>query len=441
MRLLALLFAGVVTAVSDRLAVAEARAPRLGLADDLSFLDSRANARQDAFAAARRAGARMVRVTVDWSRVAPAGSVKPAGFDASDPEAAQYSWGSVEDAVRDARARGLTVVLTVVRAPRWAEGAGRPAGAAAGSWKPDSGELESFVRAAARRFSGFFPDPKRPGDGLTGPGASLPHVRYWQIWTEPNGGSTLRGGDPVEQYRALLNASARALAAVDTDNRTVAGGTSARKGRGVAPLAFWRRLLCVSRAGRRTACPSSARFDVLAHEPVSGRRPTAHLGRDELGVAALGRLRRLLERAERLRTVRGARRKPLWLTRLAWDTPPLAPHGVRPATQARYLVESLYLADRAGAAVAVWDGLQDRGSYLAGFPDIRSGLYFNSMSDIRHDPAKPSLGAYRFPFLVKTTRRHSSAWGLAPHAGRLAIQRAQRPALAHPAPGAGPRLA
>ena len=400
MRLKALLVALAVASAAWAPA-SHASTPRLGLGDDLAFLNSQEQARGSAFVVARRNGARYVRVTVDWSRVAPAGAAKPAGFDAADPESPGYNWGSIEDAVRSAAARKLKVVLTIVRAPAWAEGPGRPAGAPPGSWEPDPGELASFVRAAARRFSGFFPDPKDSGDGLTAPGASLAHVRYWQIWSEPNGGATLRGGDVVERYRAMLNEAAKGLKAVDPDNVVIAGGTSARAGAGIAPLVFWRALL-----------RGSARFDVAAHDPVTGRNPAARLGRNDVGVATLGRLKRLL-----------GRRKPLWLTRLAWDSAPPAARGISPFAQARFLVDALYRADRAGAAVVIWDGLQDRVSYLTGFPDIRSGLYLGSVSDLRHDAPKPALRAYRFPFRAHASGRRTRFWGLAPRAGRVSIQR------------------
>ena len=55
----------------------------LGLSDDLAFTDSRPGERGDAFREARKAGARVVRVTLDWSLVAPGGGVEPASFEPS----------------------------------------------------------------------------------------------------------------------------------------------------------------------------------------------------------------------------------------------------------------------------------------------------------------------------------------------------------------------
>src|SRR5215207_2068800 len=181
---------------------AHAGTPVRALSDDLAFIDSRAAERALAFRAARRAGARMVHITLDWSLVAPSGSVKPAGFDAANPADPAYRWGYVEEAVRDAARQGLQVAFVVVRAPVWGEGRDRPVSAAAGSWQPNPPELAAFVRAAARRFSGFYPDPKSSGDGLTGRGRSLPHVRFWQIWARPNArAALLTSADVVEHYR------------------------------------------------------------------------------------------------------------------------------------------------------------------------------------------------------------------------------------------------
>jgi hypothetical protein len=102
--------------------------------------------------------------------------------------------------------------------------------------------------------------------------------------------------------------------------------------------------------------------------------------------------------------------------RLGWDTPPRDLRGVSPATQARYLSQALYLADRAGVALAAWNGLQDRASYLPGFPSIASGLFFDSANDRSRDRPKPALRAYRLPFVVAAAR----AWGIAPRGGAAA---------------------
>jgi hypothetical protein len=371
-----------------------AATPVHGLSDDLAFTDARPGQRALAFATARQAGARVVRITLDWSLVAPAGQVKPAGFDAPNPSDPAYRWGYIEDAVRDAARKRLGVVLVVVRAPAWAEGVARPSGAPAGSWRPDPGELGAFVRAAARRFSGFYPDPKDEGDGLTEPGASLPRVRFWQIWDQPNGGASLRPvGGLVEHYRRMLAASRRELRRVARDNALVAGATAASGP--IGALAFWRRLL-----------DGGPRFEVAAHSPGARRAAGAGPRAAVLGLTQLPGLRRLLDRA--------GRRSAVWMTSVGWDTPPHNRRGVSPDRQAQFLTEALYVADEAGAALVDWNGLQDRASYLPGFASIASGLFFNFENDLTRDPPKPALTAFRFPFMVRASSRGPGAWGIAP---------------------------
>ena len=165
-------------------------------------------------------------------------------------------------------------------------------------------------------------------------------------------------------------------------DNVVVGAATADRGP-IGPVRFW--------AGLR-----GASFDVAAHD-LAGRRS--------------------LTRLAALRRVLGG--KPLWLTGVGVNTPPEDPRGVSPETQARFLSQALYRADRAGVSLFAWNGLQDRASYLPGFPSIASGLFFNYENDLSRDPAKPALEAYRFPFVV----HRETAWGIAPLSRRVVIQR------------------
>jgi hypothetical protein len=88
--------------------------------------------------------------------------------------------------------------------------------------------------------------------------------------------------------------------------------------------------------------------------------------------------------------------------------------------QARWIEQSLYLFWKAGASLAInfqiADG-PDRPDVHAGF---QSGIYF---ADGR---PKPSLTAFKFPFVTERTATKSlNAWGKAPASGKLLIQRQQ----------------
>ncbi|MGE5857272.1 MAG: hypothetical protein ACM31K_02160, partial [Solirubrobacterales bacterium] len=120
------------------------------------------------------AGAGIVRLSIEWRSVAPQRPANP-----TDPNA--YNLSSIDGAVRDARARGVQVLITVNSAPRWAEGPGRPASLPeTSSWKPNPADLANFMQAVAARYTGGF-DPDGPGGQ-----PPLPAVQALQVLNEPN---------------------------------------------------------------------------------------------------------------------------------------------------------------------------------------------------------------------------------------------------------------
>lgn len=321
-----------------------ASAPALGVSDDRAFFAAEEQ-RLLAFDAARDAGTRFVRLTLDWAAVAPNQPL----LSASDPADPAYDWSYIEAAVRDAGARRLKIVLVVVRAPGWAE---------AGSG-PDPTELAAFMRAAARRFSGFYPDPTRSGDALTAEGKTLPEVRYWQVWNAPNRSLTPASG-AAERYRRMLNAASSALKRVSDRNLVIAGGT-ARSG----ARAFWQRLLCLDRSGQRVACRARPRFDIAAHTGLTG----------------VDSLRRLV------------RSKPLWLS-----------GGTRSSSQgkqARSFAKGLFRANSARSAAFFWNGLEEGALRVFRFPFLVRG---------KGDGLRAWGIAPRRPKSVVIERRRRSGW-------------------------------
>src|SRR3954467_6938135 len=98
-------------------------APKADAARPLTtrFLRGQFSAAQDEwrFDAAARANAGLFRVNVYWNLVAPS---RPA--DGRDPHDPAYRWAATDAAVKAASHRGLKVLITVLRAPEWAEGKG-----------------------------------------------------------------------------------------------------------------------------------------------------------------------------------------------------------------------------------------------------------------------------------------------------------------------------
>src|SRR5205085_6691381 len=116
----------------------------------------------------------------------------------------------------------------------------------------------SFATAAARRYSGHFPDPLHPG-------ATLPAVRYWQAWNEPNLDHylsphwTKSGAQYIPTspsiHRLLLNAFHGAVKGVSQSNLVVTAGTAPYGDTAgtnpvgnerMQPVAFDRALFCLN---------------------------------------------------------------------------------------------------------------------------------------------------------------------------------------------------
>ncbi len=250
-------------------------------------------------------------------------------------------------------------------------------------------------------------------DGLTA-GAPAEHV--FQIWNEPNLSLDL---NPVSAavYRGMVNAVADAVHAVDPDNLVVAGGldpfghpkSKKQKWYSVAPLAFMRSMFCLSKGAHPHAtCHNPARFDVWSHHPYTFGGPfgKAKLP-DDVELGDLPRMRALLQAGERLHHVVSTRRVQFWVTEFGWDTNPPRPHAASLSLAARWTAESLHQMWLSGVTLVTWFLLED-------FPSpspYQSGLYFHasSLADAR---AKPSLTAFRFPFVAYLGKKKTvSVWG------------------------------
>lgn len=384
----------------------------------------------------RGAGASVVRLVLPWEAVAP---VAPGpSFRASDPDEPGYAWGTFDRTVRAAVANGLSVLAVVVGAPAWAQD--RPPGAPPqdASWRVRPADLAAFATAAARRYDG----------------TRAPRVRLWQVWNEPNYTGFLNPQlesqlrrplrlplDPddvvsPEQYAALVNAFSDAVHAVDPTNVVVAGGllpfTAANAATGVAvgPLLFMRKLLCMSGgATPRPTCARVVRFDVWSTHPYTVGGPQVHATLpDDVSIGDLPEMSRLLRAAAAAGRVRSSRRVEFWVTEFGWDTKPPDNHGVPLGLHARWVAEALYRMWSSGVSLVAWFGLRD--DELRGRPEghvIQSGLYFRGSSPAADRP-KPTLAAFRFPFVAFPQGRRARVWGRLPpgKAGTVVVQQSSR---------------
>jgi hypothetical protein len=362
------------------------------------------------------AGATAVRLTLSWQSVAP--SVRSTTFNPADPLDPAYRWDALDAKLRSLRQSGLEPILSLHGAPAWAR-----RDPARTESAPVAADLRLFMRAAATRYNGR--------------NRGLPHVRYWQLWIEPNvnlfflpqheGG---RRASPLV-YRELLNAFAPAVRHANPKARVIAGGLSPFGKRGdyltvIPPLAFMRDLLCVS-AGRspRKTCSARVPFDIWSHHPYTAGGPTRKAYRaDDVSIGDLPAMRRVLEAARRFGNVNARGPVDFWVTEFSWDSSPPDPKGVPAALHARWTAEALYRMWTSGVSLVTWLALRD-------FPypaqPIQAGLWYRGAT-LRADRPKPALQAFRFPVVAFDQRGRIFVWGRTPAGkpGRVVVERSFR---------------
>lgn len=419
---LALLAAAFLTALAPASAEA-ARGLALGFTEQRLTMDPAASGPW--LQRAVDSGADIVRLNIGW--VAPDAPTRPEGFDARNPADPAYDFTRADAAVVDATARGLRVLLTFERAPRWAEGPDRPASAPPGTWRPDTQALEDYGAALALRYSGTFPDPARLGQ-------ALPRVGAFQVWNEPNLDTYLTpqwvDGQTFAPayYRGMLNAFYRGVKSVSPAALVVTAGTgpfgdpSAVPGHRIMPVRFVRDMLCLRESAEGlvgTGCPDPASFDVLAHHPYSVGAPRViAMNGDDVSIPDLGKLTRLLRAAEDSGGALPAKRHRLWITEVAYDSNPPDPDGVPATRHARWLQEALYVLWRAGADTITWFQIGDQLPQPDYPSTSQAGVY---LADGR---PKPAQRAFRFPLVAERVGYRSlNVWGRSPLAGKLVVER------------------
>ena len=351
---------------------------------------------QEAFDRTRAAGATYVRLNLNWNGVAP--GTRPAGFVASDPTSPGYSWRNVDAAVAKAEAAGLTPILDISGTPSWAY-AKKPQGVNAGT--PKAAELGQFATALAKHFDGGIP------------GAPVAHV--FQVWNEVNN-SLFLGPVSASRYRGMVNAVSDAVHAVDPASVVIAGDLDpfghpkGKKQRwySVAPLAFMRSLLCVSKGKHpHRTCSSTVHFDVWSHHPYTFDGPFGHASNpDNVSLGDLPSMRSLLRAGVRLHRVVSPHPVKFWVTEFSWDTNPPRRYAAPMGLASRWTAEALYQMWRSGVSLVTWFGLQDRG----GHSPYQSGLYRHSTA-LAQARAKPVRTAFRFPFVAYLAGGRITIWG------------------------------
>lgn len=346
-------------------------------------------------------GAEGIRIQMAWASVAPDPDARTApSFNATDPDAyPPAGWARYDRAIAAAKARGLTVHLTITGgAPRWATASKRDQ-----LTRPNATAFGRFATAAGRRYRA--------------------DVFLWSIWNEPNLGKLLkplyegRRGRTLAStkiYRQLYLKAYAGLRGAGVGAPILLGelaprGNSLRDAGTIPPLKFLRGVLCLDdryrKAGRGCAKVPTQGLAMHPYTTAVGPHfvpPNA----DDVTIGVLPRLVKALDRA----ALAGAlsRRLPIYITEFGVQSFPDRRSGVSLPAQSDYRSIGEHIAYR-NARVRSFS------QYLLRDDDPRDGAYsaFESglvLFDGRH---KPAYEGFRLPLVVLPKGRDRvTLWGL-----------------------------
>jgi hypothetical protein len=213
---------------------------RIGVAaSNTTLWEQDANVRHRTLQAIADSGARWVSVDLDWNSINGAGP-------------AVLRWGPMDQFVREARSRGLSIVAIAAYTPAWAAPPNCPAGET--HCLPASPEpYANFMKLAAARYGSLstIPDLR---NGITA----------WQIWNEPNHYPFVQPTVDVVKYTSMLKRAYVQIHAADPTATVIAGGTAPApddpSGRDMKPVTFLRGIYANGGQGY---------FDAFGHHPYS----------------------------------------------------------------------------------------------------------------------------------------------------------------------------
>jgi hypothetical protein len=302
-----------------------ARGMEIALQDDPVFLGKSYFNRTRALKLARSLGVTRLRVTVNWAFTVSARNQRKK----KKPKNLIYNFAGVDSAIDAAARQGIRVHVTLSGpGPAWATGNHKVSGQS-----PNVKEFVAFVKLAATHFKG--------------------RVDRYSIWNEPNWKTWL---GPLRRapsiYRSLYTRSYSAIKKADRKAKVLIGETAPyeRRGLSTAPIAFLRKVLCLSSKYKKTRKCPGLKADGYAHHPYDFAHSPRfkYPGEDNATLGTLGNLTRALDRFSRARALRrnGGGRMPVYLTEYGYFA---SGHRRLPAkTRSKYLADGFQLALRNG---------------------------------------------------------------------------------------------
>lgn len=351
-------------------------------------------------------GVDWLRVTLYWRDVAPDPEAATAPtFDERDPDEG-YTWERYDPLVREARARGMQLLLTISGpVPKWATRTKKDF-----VTEPSPLRFERFTTAVGRRY----------GDD----------VSIWAVWNEPNQPNFLlpqfRGGRPASPaiYRRLFQAADRGLRAAGQGDDPLLAGETAPRGTPlvVAPVTFLRGTLCLDADFRRSSRCGRLPADGWAHHPYTTQAgPWFVPARStDVTIGVLGRLSSALAKAERAGAL--PRDMGIYITEFGVQSEPDPNVGVPQSVQAEQRSIAELIAARTPRVRSFAQYLMRDDFPRENVPESRRYSGFESGLRGSGGEMKPAYEGFRLPLVALRGRTRTSLWGLVrPASGPTAV--------------------
>jgi hypothetical protein len=163
-------------------------------------------------------GVESLRVTFNWAGAQPfatfAGVPVAQRSSFQDVGGVPTQWSAIDNVVRLAAERGLTVLPVVIYAPAWDAVPPASAGSPPAATAPYADFMTALVDRYGPRGTFWTDNPQIPKDP----------IRMWQIWNEPNLIAYWSAQPSVEGYVKLLSAAHAAVKAADPGAKVVLAG-------------------------------------------------------------------------------------------------------------------------------------------------------------------------------------------------------------------------
>jgi len=262
---------------------------------------------------AREAGFGWIRQQVWWRQI--------------EPWKGAYHWDELDAIVADAHARGLKVLLSIVRSPDWATGGGY-------GLPRDPADLGDFLFAMAERYGG--------------------RVQAYEVWNEPNLAVENAGrvADPG-RYVELLHAAYRRIKEADPAAQVISAPLTptgvTRPWLSTDDIDYLREMLAYGEGMFLASCDAVGVHAAGTHNPPDTLWPE----RPGPGPGWLDHPTHYFRHVENIHGVLGefgAADKPIWITEFGWATANYSwgyeyGYDNSEEDQARYIVRALEIIE------------------------------------------------------------------------------------------------